>query len=67
MKGLYPGSDFVSSRYLHLYVMAVLSGARGGGAPPTLIGGCVKVCGSAGVGNISVPSRGKRNVGFAPR
>ncbi len=27
-KGLYPGSAFVTSRYLHLYVMVVLSGAR---------------------------------------
>ncbi len=27
-KGLYPGSAFVPSRYLHLYVMVVLSGAR---------------------------------------
>ena len=27
-KGLWPGSAFVTSRYLHLYVMAVLSGAR---------------------------------------
>jgi hypothetical protein len=28
MKGLLPGSAFVTSRYLHLYVMVVLSGAR---------------------------------------
>jgi hypothetical protein len=27
-KGLWPGSAFVTSWYLHLYVMAVLSGAR---------------------------------------
>ena len=27
-KGLLPGSAFVTSRYLHLYVMAMLSGAR---------------------------------------
>ncbi len=27
-KGLWPGSVVVTSRYFHLYVMAVLSGAR---------------------------------------
>ncbi len=27
-KGLWPGSAVVTSRYLHLHVMAVLSGAR---------------------------------------
>ena len=27
-KGLCPGSAFVTSRYFHLYVMAVLSGSR---------------------------------------
>ncbi len=27
-KGLWPGSAYMTSRYLYLYVMAVLSGAR---------------------------------------